>query len=137
MKRPLLRLLHMLPDFTKGESGSGVCTLDGTRILSTTGYANWGLRLRYAVIRSFPPGYTPSEIDEDTRVREDYDNPPAVRLADGSYAPVDTDGAVYVFDGETLHSFKVTLTENGMDLPVINERSTIGSILEDFRAFER
>lgn len=135
MKRPFLRLLHLLPDISVGRSGFGCWTPHGD-IYAITGYANWGLRLRYAVILSFPRNSTVDDRRSDSRIRDDSD-PPYIRSDSGAYVPVSTDGAVYIFNGDELHTFKVTLTENFDDLPSITEQSTIASILADYRRFER
>jgi len=113
--------------------------LDSQRcIRAITGYANWwGLRLRYAVIRSFPRDATADDIGSDPRIRDDYTEMLYIRSETGAHVPVSTDGAVYLFAGDDLHAFKVTLTENGNDIPLITEQSTIASIIADYRRFER
>jgi hypothetical protein len=136
MNRPLLSLVHLLPDVSVNRSASSCWTPNGD-IHAIYGYANWGLRLRYAVIRSFPRDATAEQIASDPRIRDDCSNTVLVRSETGAYVPVSTDGAVYIFEEDALHTFRVTLTENGDDLPLITEQSTIASIIADYRRFER
>ena len=94
-------------------------------------------RARRAPFRSFPTDATPDEIGSDPRIQDNYTDTLHVRSKTGVYVPVSTDGVVYIFEGDDLHSFRVRLTEAGDDLPLITEQSTIPSIMAAYRRFER
>ena len=117
-----------------GRSGESF-RMGNSDIIVVYGYAEGGKRLRFAVVRSFPSDTPPNKKIQDPRIQDDYLDTLSVRGNDGHMIRVETDGTIYLFDGDHLRTMKVNMSES-MDTVGISRCKSMEEIWAFFKRFE-
>jgi hypothetical protein len=113
----LLGLSALRSWFDEGVSGDSTFIGDSF-VMGEYGYGRGG-RLTYAVIRSFPKGFTDKQRNNDPRYRE-TESGVLIRNEDGQMIPVGREGIVYFFDGDRLRTIRVDALESDIGIGVTN-----------------
>ncbi|MBS0208217.1 MAG: hypothetical protein JSS27_04610 [Planctomycetes bacterium] len=117
-----------------GESAVG-WSIGETEFRIDFGYSLWGLKLRYAIVRSWPKDARLEERINDPRVGRDYLGRRLVRAENGKLVQPGSEGTVYLFDGAAIKTMRVQMNEHD-DTVGLNTAQNLDEVWAHFRRFE-